>query len=55
LDSKRISSHSLFANYWWRFKSWLASGAFFATAADNLSNSSIFTVDDVRLYNPGSV
>jgi hypothetical protein len=32
----------------------LASGAF-ATAADNLSNSSIFTVDDVRLYNPGSV
>jgi hypothetical protein len=29
----------------------LASGAF-ATAADNLSNSTIFTVDDVRLYNP---
>jgi hypothetical protein len=29
----------------------LASGAF-ATAADNLSKSAVFTVDDVRLYNP---
>jgi site-specific recombinase XerD len=32
----------------------LASGSF-ATAADNLSKSAIFTVNDVRLYNPAVV